>query len=265
MRFKEQIVVVTGAAGGIGLATAKAFCREGAHVIVTDVTPELADAAVKDIEEMGTGGRVLGLAGDVSDFDVVDSHVEAVLQAFGRIDVLVNNAGIIRRGPAAELAPEDWRRVISVNLDGSYYWARQAASRSMIPRRAGAIVNVASISGMVGFPIAAPYVASKHGVVGLTKALAIDWAQYGIRVNAICPGMTYSDLSKVDRAKNPEMFIAREKRIPLGHAAQPAEQASVILFLASDEASHVNGLVMNVDGGQVALSSAYFVPGRSDN
>ncbi len=130
----------------------------------------------------------------------------------------------------------------------------------MIPRRAGVIVNVASIGGLVGFPNAASYVASKHAVVGLTKALAVDWGQYGIRVNALCPGMTWSNLSKADFEKNPNHYADRIPRIPLGQAAEPEEQAEAILFLASAQASHVHGLIMNVDGGQVALSSGHSAP-----
>ena len=258
MRFKDQVVVVTGAAGGIGLATARAFAQEGAQVVVTDLTPASVAAAVSDIEAQG--GRVMGLTGDVSNPQQVTEHADAVMQAFGRIDVLVNNAGIMRRGAPEQLAIEAWRQVMSVNLDGTFYWAQAVASRSMIPRRAGVIVNVASMAGLVGIPNAAPYVASKHGVVGLTKALAVDWGQYNIRVNAVCPGMTWSNLSKADLAKNPDMFVERERRIPLGHAAEPVEQAHAILFLASAEAAYVHGLIMNIDGGQVALSSGHTAP-----
>lgn len=258
MRFKNRVVVVTGAATGIGLSTAKAFGAEGAQLVITDLDRDAVDKAVLEIES--DGGSVIGLVGSVADATEVAAHVETILAAFGRIDILVNNAGIMRRAAPESMTADAWRQVMSVNLDGTFYWCQAVASKSMIPRRSGCIVNVSSMAGLVAIPNAPAYVASKHAVVGLTKALAVDWGQYNIRVNVVCPGMTWSNLSKADVARNPTMFVEREQRIPLGHAAQPHEQASAILFLASPEASYVHGLVMNIDGGQIALSSGHSAP-----
>ena len=252
MRFDNQVVVITGAASGIGLATAKAFAAEGAQLALTDISPDAVSAAVETV-----GGNAYGLVGDVSNPDTVGEHVEAVLDRFGHVDVLVNNAGIIRRGPTTAVSVEDWRRVMSVNVDGTFFWSQTVAVRSMISRRSGAIVNVASTSGLEAQPNSASYVASKHAVVGLTKSFAVDWGQYNIRVNAICPGVTWSNLSKADYEKNPQHYATRIPRVPLNRAAEAEEQASVILFLASPAASHVHGAILSVDGGQAALSSGH--------
>lgn len=261
LRFKDKVVVVTGGTSGIGLATAKAFVAEGALVAITGRTSETVSAAAKEIDP--SGDRLLPLIGDVSDPALVEAHARAVVDRFGDIDVLVNNAGIIKREPTEQVTAESWRQVMSVNVDGTFYWSVAVANLSMIPRKRGAIVNVASIGGMVGFPTACSYSTSKHAVIGMTKVMAVDWGQYKIRVNALCPGVTWSNLSKADYAKNPQHYVVREQKIPLGQIAQAEEQATCILFLASEEASYVSGLIMNVDGGQVALSSGHAAPRNS--
>ena len=253
MRFTDQVVVVTGAASGIGNAAARLFAREGALVVLNDLLPEDVDLAVKTIEQ--SGGRAIGAVGDVSDEVRVRAIVADVVQRFGRIDILINNAGFMTRLAAQDLSAATWRRAMSVNLDGAFFWAHAVATASMIPRRAGVIVNVASLAGMVAIPNAAAYVVSKHAVVGLTKALAIDWGHFNIRVNALCPGLTWTNLSNADRARNPNMFVERENRIPMGHGSEPEEQAEVIAFLASAKSSAVHGLIMNVDGGNLAMHS----------
>lgn len=258
MRFTDQVVVVTGAARGIGFAAAKLFSQEGAQVGISDLDTAAVDRAVSGVRT--TGGRAFSLPADVSNEDDVRTAVQRVIGEYGRIDVLVNNAGIITRSPAHELESPAWHRALAINLDGVFFWSRAAARESMIPRRRGAIVNVASLAGLVAIPNGAAYVASKHAVVGLTKALALDWGRYNIRVNALCPGMTVTELSNVDRQRDPEMFVQRERRIPLGRAAQPEEQARAILFLASADASAVHGLIMNSDGGNMAMSSGASPP-----
>lgn len=253
MRFQEKVVLVTGAARGIGFAAARLFAREGAQVLINDLHESAVEEAVLAIR--GEAGKAQGLVADAADEQQIRSAASRAIREHGRVDVLVNNAGIMVRGTTEELSSVAWRNGMAVNLDAVFHWSQAIASESMIPRRQGAIVNVASLAGLVAIPNAATYVASKHAVVGLTKALAIDWGRHGIRVNALCPGMTWTDLSNRDKLHDPSMFVEREKRIPLGHAAQPDEQAQAILFLASNDASAVHGLIMNVDGGNLAMSS----------
>lgn len=257
MRFDRKVVVITGGASGIGFAAARLFAAEGAVVAINDIRAEAADAVAGEIR--AAGGRAIAVPGDVCDVDRVRAIVRQLVADHGRIDVLVNNAAMISLG-AAEVIPADtWARTVAVNLDGPFFWAQAVAVDSMLPRRDGVIVNVASIAGLVGGPNMAAYVATKHGVVGLTKALAVEWGPCGIRVNALCPGLTETDMVKAVRARDPEMFEERQNRIPLGRPATPEDQAEAILFMASPAASSVHGLIMNVDGGTVAMSSGYSI------
>jgi NAD(P)-dependent dehydrogenase (short-subunit alcohol dehydrogenase family) len=261
MRFEDQVVVITGAARGIGLSTAEIAAREGGIVVICDLQPEAVNAAVAKIKE--AGGRAMGVAGDVSDLSQVRSNVENIMSAFGRIDVLVNNAAINSYCPPEKLAEEVWHREVNVCLTGAFYWAQTVAVASMIPARKGSIVNMGSGAALAGLPRCAAYVAAKHGVVGLTRALAVDWGQFNIRVNCVCPGLTFTELSRATAQANPEMMRQRELRIPLGRGAQPEDIAHAILFFASKEADAVSGETLSVDGGTLAMSSG-FSPPRGD-
>jgi NAD(P)-dependent dehydrogenase (short-subunit alcohol dehydrogenase family) len=261
-RFSDQVVVVTGAARGIGFHTAFRFASEGAHVVINDLEQEVVADAVRRIES--TGGRAIGVACDASDDEQVARAVRQLCDQVGRIDVLVNNAGIHGIVPSHELEPTAWRRVIGVNLNGAFYWSQAVAVASMIPRRAGAIVNLASGAGLAAIPYSPAYVASKHGLVGLTRALALDWGPYGIRVNAVAPGLTWTELARQGKSENPGMFAEREQRIPLGHAASVEDQANAILFMASADALSVNGSILVVDGGTHAMSAGYSVQRAAD-
>lgn len=261
MSFQNKIVVITGAARGIGFEAARQFAAEGAEVVLNDLDPDAVDTAVARITD--DGGRAFALPGDVTDEAAVRANVDEIVERHHRIDVLVNNAGTYRLAPAEVLAPADWRRILSVNLDGMFYWCQAVANASMIPNRAGVIVNVASGAGLVGIPHAPAYVASKHGAIGLTKALAVDWGRFGIRINALCPGLTWTEMARAGQAADPAMFDERERRIPLGYAATMEQQAKGILYLASKEAASIHGTALVMDGGTTALSSGYSPPRES--
>lgn len=253
MRFADKIVVITGAGSGMGRAAALKFAAEGATVAVNDLKPEAAAGTVKMIET--AGGRAMAIPGDVSDEAVASTRIAEVVAAFGRVDVMVCNAGVSTIRPATEY--DSWRRSMGVNLDAPFYWSRQAAIQSMIPAGKGAIVIVSSNAGFAAFPGDVGYIASKHGATGLTKALAVEWAGKGIRVNCICPGLTDTAMVREMEAIDPDRFTIRRQRIPVGRLGQPEELADAMLYLASDAASYVTGLIMNVDGGQMALYSGF--------
>ena len=183
--------------------------------------------------------------------------VAEVMRVHGRIDVLINNAGISVVAPAEDFVA--WDRVLRTNLYSQFFWSKAAANAAMIPVGHGAIVNVASIAGLAAVPNQIGYVVSKHGVVGLTRSLAVEWGRHGIRVNCVCPGITATDMTTGPTGMDPERLKARVQRVPLGRMGTAAEQADTIAFLASDEASYLSGLIMNNDGGQLALHSGVMV------
>lgn len=246
-RFEDRVVLVTGAARGIGAATARRFAGEGARVFCADLDESAGAALVAELGDRGAFHRV-----DVAERASVEAMTEACAARFGRIDVVVNNAGIGAYGKAPDLDPDAWRRVIAIDLDSVYYGCRAAIPHL---RRAGggAIVNTASISGLFGDYGLLAYNAAKGGVVNLTRALAIDHAHEGIRVNAVCPGPIDTPLT-AGLVAHPVVAAEYAKNIPMGRVGRPEEIAAAIAFLASADASYVTGAMLVIDGGVTAAT-----------
>ena len=244
-------VIVTGAGSGIGRATALAFAAEGARVVVADLNAEAAEGAVKEIEQ--AGGTAVAVTGDLSEQAVVDQVARTAVEQFGGVDVLVNNAGIMDRMSAlGEVSDAEWERVIRVNLTAPFLLTR-AVLPHMLAAGKGAIVNTASEAGLRGSAAGAAYTASKHGVVGLTKSLAVMYRKQGIRANAIAPGGTQTGIAvDADREAHGPAALGPHF-VNVGRLAQPEEQAAAIVFLASDAASNINGVVLPVDDGGSAV------------
>lgn len=246
MDFQEKVVMVTGGASGMGEATAREFARAGAHVTIVDRNEARARAVAAEI-----GAQVQ--VGDVSDSAFCDEVVADTLAQHGRLDVLVNAAGIIVRASGVETSDEQWQRVMGVNVSGTFFMCR-AAIRAMKPQGSGAIVNFGSIWGDLGAAGVAAYCASKGAVHNLTRALALEHAKDGIRINAVCPGEVNTPMLQSER-KEPvtaELLQRLAETVPMGRLADPAEIAQVVLFLASDKASYMTGSLVLVDAGYAA-------------
>jgi 3-oxoacyl-[acyl-carrier protein] reductase len=243
-RLAGQVAIVTGASRGIGRAIALALAAEGAKVAVNYASSSgAADAVVAEIA--GTGGEAIALLADVSKADQVDALFNAVMEKWGRVDVLVNNAGITRDTLLLRMKPEDWQAVIDLNLTGVFLCTR-AASKIMLKQKSGRIVNISSVVGLMGNPGQANYSAAKAGVIGFTKSVAKELAPRGITVNAIAPGFIATDMT---HGLNSEDIL---KFIPLGRYGQAEEVAGATRFLAADPAAaYITGQVLNVDGGMV--------------
>jgi 3-oxoacyl-[acyl-carrier protein] reductase len=240
MRFKDKVVMVTGGAAGIGRVTAEAFAREGAKLAICDVNPEAGEAAVKALGAEASFQKV-----DVASEAAVAAWADEVAKRYGRIDVLVNNAGITRDALLLRMKEADWDLVMNINLKGAFLCTR-AVVRYMAQQRSGRIVNVASVVGVVGNVGQANYVASKAGLIGLTKTVAREFAGRGITVNAVAPGFIETQMTAALSEKVREAFLTQ---IPLGRAGSPAEVAAAVTFLASDQAAYLTGQVLHVSGG----------------
>jgi NAD(P)-dependent dehydrogenase (short-subunit alcohol dehydrogenase family) len=244
----DRVAFVTGGAGGIGRATCEAFFDAGYRVALTDLDAEASAAAAAEVDP--SGDRVIGIACDVSSTASADGAVAACLERFGRIDSLANIAGVVGPGPSEELSDESWDRLISIHLGGAFRCSR-AAFPALSATGAGSIVSISSIAGRTAFSFRVSYCAAKAGIEGLTRALAVEWAKRGVRVNAIAPGHVRTpmlDYSLQIGSVTPETVAARTQRIPMGRYAEASEIASAILFLCSPAASYITGETLYVDG-----------------
>ncbi|MEE4075746.1 SDR family oxidoreductase [Pseudomonas viridiflava] len=241
-RFTQKVVVVTGAGSGIGEATAKRFAREGASVVLVGRNEE----KLKKVHAQLEGEGHLVRAADVADLSDVEALFKEVASHFGRLDVLVNNAGIVKSGKVTELEVQDWKELMSVDLDGVFYCTRSAMPALIASK--GNIVNVSSVSGMGGDWGMSFYNAAKGAITNFTRALALDHGADGVRVNAVCPSLTRSELTD-DMMDNDALMAKFKERIALGRPAEPEDIGDVIAFLASDDARFVTGVNLPVDGG----------------
>lgn len=242
MQIEDKVVIVTGAGSGIGAATARAFSQAGARVVLADIDQDRLDTVAADLPD----DRSLVHRVDVADPDGIDALIDATIARFGALDVMFNNAGIAIEGTVEATAFEDWQRILGVNLTGVFLGSKAALPH--LRRRKGCIVNTASVSGLAGDREMAAYNAVKGAISNLTRAMAIDHARDGIRVNAVCPSFTKTALT-ADMLDDKAKIAAFLDRIPLGRLGEPEDVAKVVLFLASDAAGFVTGVNLPVDGG----------------
>ena len=248
-RVEGKVALVAGAGGGIGGAGAEGLAREGAGVVCADIDAAAAETAAARIRT--AGGRAIAIALDVRDRPAVDAAVAAVVREYGRLDVLLDSAGVSGGASFLDFEHSEWERIIAVNLTGMFHLG-QAAARQMVRHGGeGSIINVTSQLAEVARPGSAAYIASKGGGRSLTQAMALDLAPHGIRVNAIAPGPTLTGLTRATYA-DPERRRATITQIPLGRMGDPQDLVGAILFLASDESRWVTGSTVTVDGGYVA-------------
>lgn len=246
--FTGKIVVVTGGNRGIGRAIAEAFARQGADLVIGGRTINEVEQTAQEISS-ATGRKVVAVQVDVSDFQNANAFIEKAVNLFGRVDVLVNNAGITRDKLLMRMDEADWDTVLDINLKGTFNCCK-AVARPMLKQRSGRIINVSSVSGLAGQVGQANYSASKAGMIGLTKALAREFASRNITVNAVAPGYVPTGLTNDLPDELKESIL---KATPLGRMGKPEEIASAVVFLASDEAAFITGQVLAVDGGMVMM------------
>lgn len=245
--LKGRVALVTGASSGLGTQFAKALADNGAVVALVARRAERLKTLKDEIE--GKGGKAVAVEADVTDRAAMLRAFDAAEKAFGTVTILVNNAGIAHGGRAVEMPPEEWRKVLSTDLDAVFFWAQEAARRLLAANRQGAIVNIASVLGLAVSKGAVAYAAAKAGVVQVTKALAVELAFKGVRVNAIAPGWFVTEMN--DEYLAGEAGAALKREIPIGRFGNPGDLDGALLLLVSDAGSYITGATIVVDGGQV--------------
>jgi NAD(P)-dependent dehydrogenase (short-subunit alcohol dehydrogenase family) len=245
--LKGRVALVTGASSGLGTQFARALADNGAAVVLVARRSDRLKALKDEID--GKGSRAIAAEADVTDRAAMMRAFDAAERAFGTVTILVNNAGIAHGGRAVEMPPEEWRRVLSTNLDAVFFWAQEAARRILAANKQGAIVNIASVLGLAVSKGAVAYAAAKAGVVQTTKALAVELAFKGVRVNAIAPGWFVTEMN--DDYLTGEAGTAIKREIPMGRFGNPGDLDGALLLLVSDAGSYITGATIVVDGGQV--------------
>lgn len=243
--FEGKVAVVTGAARGIGQAIAKRLAQEGADVVICDLQAEWLAETAGIVE--GLGRKALPLAVDVGDSEAVNACINEVVKVYGKVDIMVNNAGITKDTLLVRMSDDDWDAVLRVNLKGTFLFSR-AVAKHMMKQRSGAIVNIASISGVIGTAGQANYAASKAGVIALTKSTANELAARGVRANAIAPGFISSKMTDALSEDVRKQYLSR---IPLGRFGTVEDIANAVVFLASEQSSYMTGQTLHVNGGMV--------------
>ncbi len=251
--FKGQVAVVTGCSTGLGVQMAKALASQGANIVALARRQNLIDEVAAEITKE-YGVEAIGVACDITDTDNVNAAIDTIMEKFGRIDILINNAGTGGVTPAEDVPDDMFTNEMNIDLFGTFKMARAVAKKAMIPAKYGRIINIASMYGMVGNKIlgSAPYHAAKGGVVNLTRALAAEWGSKGINVNCICPGYFYTPLTQ--ETLDSDFFQANAKTmIPLERYGNEGELDSAALFLASPASSYVTGVILPIDGGYTCM------------